>query len=287
MIATAENTTKNVMQTQLMQVASEQAMRWLDGNVHNRPLDQKYVNHLVTEIKAGRWKLMHQGIAFDPHGVLLDGQHRLWAIALSGATLPVNVTFNAPSDSLEYLDSGKLRTHAERMSLNNRLGLIRAPQLAVLRSMVRGLGPIRKLPYAEEVQLLERHKSVIDFAMSRLATSRVKGVSSSATCAVVARAWHTVDLSKLERFCEVLRTGQTRGAGEDVIVLLRDYLNGHEHSHTLANFRDQYGRIERALTAYLRGQSLTILRPCLNEMFPLPEEMKNAKETSGTKGITA
>jgi hypothetical protein len=265
------------MHTQIMNIAPDQAMRWLDGNTHNRPLDHKYVDYLVGEIKGGRWKLMHQGIAFDPHGVLLDGQHRLWAIALSGVTVAMNVTFDAPADSLEYLDGGKLRTRAERMSLNNRLGLVRTAQLAVLRAMVRGLGPDRRLSYSEEVELMAEHKPVIDFAMGHLATSRIKGVSASATCAVVARAWHCADnLGRLERFCEVLRTGQSRGKDEDVVILLRDYLSSRDRSQTLTNLREHYGKVERALTAFLRGQSLTLLRPCTTEMFALPAEQEKA-----------
>lgn len=266
---------ENIMQTQIMQVAPDQAMRWLDGNIHNRPLDHKYVDFLVGEIKAGRWKLMHQGIAFDPHGTLLDGQHRLWAAALSGVAVAMNVSFNAPAESLEYLDSGKIRTRAERMSLNNRLGLVRTAQLAVLRAMVRGLGAGRRMSYSEEVESLARHKQVIDFAISRLATSRIKGVSASATCAVVARAWYCAgDLGRLERFCEVLRTGQTRGEDEDVIVLLRDYLGSRDRSQTLSSFREHYGKVERALVAFLRGQALSILRPCQVELFQLPEDME-------------
>jgi len=270
-IATAENT----MHTQLMQIAPDQAMRWLDGNTHNRPMDHQYVDYLIAEIKAGRWKLMHQGIAFDEHGVLLDGQHRLWAIALAGLTLPANVTFNAPGESLEYIDSGKTRSRAERMSLNNRLGLVRTAHLAVLRAMVRGLEPIRRLSYAEEVQLFGQHKQAIEFAMSHLATSRIKGVSTSTTCAVVARAWYcTDDLARLERFCEVLRTGQTRGDDEDVIILLRDFLGSRDRSSSLANFREHYGKVERALVSFLHGKPLAILRPCPAEMFPLPAEQE-------------
>ena len=269
--------TESIMHTQTMDVSPEQAMRWLDGNVHNRPLDHKYVDHLVSEIKAGRWKLGHQGIAFDPSGKLLDGQHRLWAVALSGLPVRLSVTFNAPADSLEYLDGGKLRTRAERMSLGGRVGLVRNAHLAVLRAMVRGLGPDRRPSYSEEAELMGQHKAAVEFAMSHLTTSRIKGVSSGATCAVVARAWYCADdLGRLDRFCEVLRTGQSRGPQEDVVVLLRDYLSNRDRSQTLANFREHYGKVERALTAFLRGQSLTVLRPCTAEMFCLPGEKEAA-----------
>lgn len=266
------------MHSQVMHITPEQAVRWLDGNVRNRPLDQAYVDRLVGEMKAGLWKLLHQGIAFDPHGVLLDGQHRLWAIALSGVTVPMHVTFNAPSDCLEYLDGGKVRTAADRMSLSNKLGDVRPIELAVLRAMVRGLSANRRMAFSREMDLLARHRVPVDFAIDHLATSRIKGVSGSITCAVVARAWYCAkDLDRLKRFCEVLRTGLTHAQDESTIILLRDYLGTRDRSDSLTNLREQYGKVERALVAFLNGQKLSMIRPCQLEMFPLPEEESQQK----------
>ncbi|MFB8416467.1 hypothetical protein ACFC63_13300 [Streptomyces albidoflavus] len=65
-------------------VTPELAIEWLRRNIeNNRPVSHGKVRQWKTDIEQGRWKLTHQGIAFDPEGNLIDGQHRLLAIAAS------------------------------------------------------------------------------------------------------------------------------------------------------------------------------------------------------------
>ena len=272
MIATAAVATRTgKMYTVIMLVGPEQAIRWLESNTRNRPLDQKHVDYLAAEMKAGRWKLTHIGIAFDLNGVLQDGQHRLWAIVLSGCRVEVSVTFNTAEDCIQYVDGGKKRMAHERMDLSGRYaGGVSRSHLAALRAMIQGMDTPRTIPFGQEMDLMAGHKAAVDFAVEHLTTNRVKGVGSSATRAVVARAWYSADLEKLRRFCEVLRTGMRSGEDESVIILLRDYLSGCDQREGLGQFRDQYGKVERALNAYLNGRSLSVLRPCQAEMFLLP-----------------
>src|SRR5262249_7313781 len=58
------------------------ARAWLKRNVCNRPLREPEVEDMRAAFERGEWELTHQGIAFDDHGDLIDGQHRLHAIAL-------------------------------------------------------------------------------------------------------------------------------------------------------------------------------------------------------------
>lgn len=46
----------------------------------NRRLIETNTKAILTDIKAGNWRFTHQGIAFNPDGFLVDGQHRLAAI---------------------------------------------------------------------------------------------------------------------------------------------------------------------------------------------------------------
>jgi len=276
MIATAEFPKRTGrMHTVIMLVGPDQAIKWLEGNTRNRRLDQKHVDYLAAEMKAGRWKLTHIGIAFDINGTLQDGQHRLWAIVMSGCTVEMNVTFNTSEDCIEYVGGEKRRMDHERMHLSGRYeGGVRKDHLAALRAMLQGVEDPRTIPFCREMDLMAQHKPAIDFAVQHLTTNRVKGVGSSVTRAVVARAWYSADLEKLRRFCEVLRTGMRSGDDENVIILLRDYLAGADSREGLGQFRDRYGKVERVLNAYLNGRSLSVLRPCQAEMYPLPEEQE-------------
>lgn len=99
-------------------IAPDVAANWLrDFNVHNRPLQERHSEHLQRDIEAGRWRLTHQGVAIDAELRLLDGQHRLRAIAASGRAVPIQVTWNLDPEVFPVIDTGKRRTAADALSL--------------------------------------------------------------------------------------------------------------------------------------------------------------------------
>lgn len=78
------------MKTQLIEVTPAMAREWLEkSNTMNRPLRPSHVETLRVSFERGEYVPTHQGIAFSTEGVLIDGQHRLSAIAL----LPDNHSF--------------------------------------------------------------------------------------------------------------------------------------------------------------------------------------------------
>jgi len=262
----------------VMEVTPSQAARWLEGNVHNRPVSQAHVERLAQEMKAGRWRVTHQGIAFSLGGMLLDGQHRLWAAVLADVSVPLRVFFNEPPDSAEYIDGGVARNAVDRIHLGGRFAkTIGRKHLSTLRCMVRGLGPRRRLAYGDEADLLARHLESIHFAVEHLTpTERARGVATSITRGVVARAFYNVDRTRLIHFCTVLKNGISTGPADEPVVLLRDFLvRGDAGQPRVEAVREQYGKIERALAAHLAGESLAKLYATNIELFPLPEESPN------------
>jgi hypothetical protein len=55
--------------------------------VSNRHVNQRHVDLLADDMKKGRWVENGVGIVLDEEGYLIDGQHRLWAVATSGVTI--------------------------------------------------------------------------------------------------------------------------------------------------------------------------------------------------------
>jgi hypothetical protein len=78
-----------------------------------RPLSERVVKHYAEMIKKGDYLLTHQGVAFDEHGFLSDGQHRFHAIVLTGKTVRLLVSFNVPHDSFTAFDRGYMRNPAQ------------------------------------------------------------------------------------------------------------------------------------------------------------------------------
>ena len=140
--------------------------------------------------------------------------------------------------------------------------------------MIRGLDPQIRLAFSRESDLMVRHIDAVNFAMKSLKmTERARGVSTSVTRSVVARAYYSVDHDTLKHFCTVLRTGLATSELDEPIILLRDFLVRTEKGRSaLSVVREQYGKTERALKAYLRGEKLARIYATATELFPLPEE---------------
>jgi hypothetical protein len=255
------------------------AAAWLEKNDNNRPINWNYVSQLARDMKAGRFRCTHQGIAFDTEGRLIDGQHRLWAVLEADVTVRMRVFYNEPPENIVLIDGNCPRRAADRMSLGGALGTVRTDELATLRAMLGGISMVTKRrTIHEEMGLLEKHRPAVQFAHQHLAVARPAGIANSMTRAVVARAWYCVTLNVfLTRFCEVLRTGIPACDAEHVVVLLRDQLTGLRNQRTTSAARQrQYALTSRALSAYLRSESLSILRAPTFELFPLPEEVDSA-----------
>jgi hypothetical protein len=257
---------------QIMDVTPDMASRWLEGNTHNRRINQSHVNRLVAEMKAGRWRLTHQGIAFSASGALLDGQHRLWAVVLSNTPVKMRVFFDEPTGNEGAIDGGLSRSDADRMTLTGKFeGGVSRNDLATLRTMLRGLKEPAPIGMAVLEAQMAVHKAAINFALANLANDHSRGVANAVTRGVVARAYYSTDKDKLVQFCEVLKTG-LGGHGVQPVILLRDYLAKCPRSRKAQFLAEQYAKIERALLAYLRGERITKLYAPTFELFPLPGE---------------
>jgi hypothetical protein len=97
------------------------AREMLKGNTHNLPVRPSHVDYLASEMASGRWRLTHQGIAFDG-SVLVDGQNRLLGVVQSGVTIQAWVFGDVPLAVQELIDKGRVRSVADELHHFSRLG---------------------------------------------------------------------------------------------------------------------------------------------------------------------
>lgn len=113
------------MKTEIRIVEPKLAATWLTQSKDNRPLRKSHINYLNKEMKEGRWRLTHQGIAFSPEGNLMDGQHRLQAIKESGMTIPLQVSYYEPGDNINFafpiLDRGLSRSISDITRIDSKI----------------------------------------------------------------------------------------------------------------------------------------------------------------------
>ena len=253
----------------------QKAMDLLEiGNTNNRKVSEKYVKRLARDIVDGKWKLTHAGIAFGPDGTLLDGQHRLWAVIEAGMPVEMYVWLNVDPDSMMAIDCGKTRSMADILNIAGENGEVTNYRLATLRAMLGGFGNPPVLSPAETSQALIRHHEAISFALDQLPrVSSARNISTAATRAVIARAFYSVDTTMLKDFCRKLSTGIVTADNESLLVTLRQYLQSQRGS-SYSERMQRYGKVQRALAAWLKGSNPSRLCAATSELFPLSEEAK-------------
>jgi len=82
----------------------------------NRKITRSQVDKWKKVLAAGRWQLTHEGIALSNTLKLLDGQHRLTAIAESETGAEFIIFVGLDEATFKVIGQGKMRTSADALS---------------------------------------------------------------------------------------------------------------------------------------------------------------------------
>src|SRR5258708_40094679 len=105
---------------QLIDVTPRLARDWLGFNSRNRNIRQRVVLAYAADMAAGDWRWNGESIKFAADGTLLDGQHRLAAVAESEATVPMPVVRRLKGEAQETVDGGAKRKLGDVPKLGRR-----------------------------------------------------------------------------------------------------------------------------------------------------------------------
>lgn len=164
------------MQIEIINVTPALAKEWLGKNSKNRPVRKQHVKNLAGAFERGEYVMTHQGVAFGSDGELIDGQHRLSAIAQlpEGHSFPMLVAKDMDRDTtFEVVDtSAKVRSVADALHVDRRIAEVGTFLARIACSRSAGLTPKIVKPFAE-------------YAASEVA-------DLVAFCPTAARIWSTV-----------------------------------------------------------------------------------------------
>jgi hypothetical protein len=225
-VQASADTASDTIQREAMVVTPEMAAAWLTRNTRNRHLNRGRVMQLVATIKAGRWRLTHQGIAFDVNGILLDGQHRLMAIVEAGIAVMLEVTFGLPVDTFYSIDSGETRRPGQILGLALGVGFGHR-EAAFIRALVmicRG-GTLQNMHLDGEKLTEEalRHSDALEWAKSLPVGSDGSKRLISPVAAALAFFW-PIDKPKIDDLARRLITGADLRQRSPELAL-RNYLS--------------------------------------------------------------
>lgn len=228
-------------------------------NVRNRRLRSGLVEYLSRQIKNHEWQPDHpQPIVFSVSSRMIDGQHRLHAIANSGMTVYAMVTTGVRDELREYIDTGISRGLEDRVEFstdhgeNKRIATL-VNQWYLIERWAHKYG--RPTP-AEALTLFASHKPAFVF-VANLAGNKKRGVTVAPVLVALAQM-HERDDGKAEQFRDSLTSvdGDVQPARR-----LREYLISHASmSSGAGQMMERYSKAVSAMKAAMEGRHVTILR---------------------------
>lgn len=251
----------------IINVTPELAKSWLLQNNFNRPQRPDLVADYARQIRDGRWRRNHQGIAFTEKGTLLDGQHRLFAIVETGITVPMLVIINEPIENHLSIDGGKRRTPLDVVRLEIRSNTVKAKHISTVKAMIAGVfcKSQNHLSSQEIVELLRRHFCAVAWAVDILGKTNE---GTPTVLGVIARAYNNVPTERLLEFCSMLISGQGDHPSLVLIRNLREFITGQRDRQEDTR-RAVYRRTQYVLQAFLNSESTCDFPPYNKELFPL------------------
>jgi len=99
----------------IVTVTPKMAQDWLQGNVDNRNLREARVLNLSGILERGEWELTGDALVFDAEDTLLNGQHRLSAVVVTGVSARFLVLRGVPPKAQEVMDQGLKRTLGDQL----------------------------------------------------------------------------------------------------------------------------------------------------------------------------
>jgi hypothetical protein len=231
------------MQVEVAIITPKDAAAMLERNTRNRPMRPRAVNRYARAMAEGLWQVTGDAIRFDGDGVLLDGQHRLAAIAQSGASVPTLVIRGIDSSAQAVMDSGGVRKDADRLQLLSGREVKNANSLAAAIKFVIAyerdefdqLNVKQHSPYSrgwsqlvgtELLDAAARHEGLhywVAYVSSRRTARRL--LKSGALSAFAYLASLAYEADEVEEFINRIESGADLKAGDPELALRNRMVN--------------------------------------------------------------
>lgn len=105
------------MKAEFKLVTPKMAQEFLIKNIANRTINQAIVKAYAEELSKGSFITNGDSIRFDINGTLIDGQHRLLAIIMSGVSANILIVYGLPVEAFKTIDCGKKRSAADVLKI--------------------------------------------------------------------------------------------------------------------------------------------------------------------------
>ena len=241
---------------EIMDVTPELSRTWLQRNKANRYISMAKARQYAKDMKNGNWQLSPEGISFDKEGNIINGQHRLTAIDISGVTVRMAIYRNVETT---VFDRGRLRTVSNILEMNGMPRTIANSRITgavnFLFSEVVG-NRTNRLTDAQMELFFETNIDILS-DVRRIARSGGNSLTdNSVGCAAVFCALFSgISDQVLQRFFEIVNTGYYSYNEETAAITLRNYLleaKGKDLTKYMPLAHEAFSQTLSAINGYIK-----------------------------------
>ncbi|MEG8184274.1 hypothetical protein GZH49_38110 [Nocardia terpenica] len=260
--------TPALVTTEIVAVDAALARKWLQRNHNNRPIRQARVQQYYDDMVSGRWRCNGEAIKFTADGGLLDGQHRLTAIArTNGFSFPMLVVRGLDPDSQVTMDQGAKRTAGDQLTLSGICGHSTTMVAAALRVYLIWMeGDLFKdtthasaaVSTTKVVEFAHAYPQTVATA-ERFTTVAARLKCRPAVACAVAIRLTEIDTDAAGEFVHLWDCGAGLAEGSPILAL-RERLDLIRSTRIRTSDRDQIGFIVTAWNHWRRGKQVSKLQ---------------------------
>lgn len=257
------------MQITIENVTPKKAEDWLNANKSNRKLRPGVVEKYSSDMAGGAWTECPEPISFYEDGDIADGQHRLWAIVDSGKAQSFPVCRGLTRAAGLNINTGLNRSLVDNARISKADTGLSHDLIATSRGCAEGTATKGTYSNARRLAMVAEHREACEWAVAN--GPRGKYLRNATVLSAIARAWyHETDTDRLRRFSDVLTDGFMQGDEETAAVAIRNYLmlKGTVASSS-AMWRDTFLKVQNAISYFMRGKKLTVIKGQSEETYPL------------------
>lgn len=229
MIATKTNPGATINQ---VTVTPAQARKLLESNSRNRTIRRQIIDKYRRDMLTGNWAYTADPIRFSASGVLLDGQHRLTAIASindDAFSVPMLIVTGLPDESQMYMDQGRSRSAGQQLGLvgvKNAYNIAAGARLYMLWQsglMFQDNGKQQSLTNVRIQEWVADNSDLAEFEAQ--VHTDLRGIKAPPSVTIAAMfAFAQIDRAATIEFFDKVRRGVNLG-DFDPILLLRNKLD--------------------------------------------------------------
>lgn len=210
----------------ILMVTPAIANAWLARNTNNRAPVQKQIDKLVTDLLNDAWMFTGEAIKFGTNGALLDGQHRLLAIAKAGVTAEVLIVTGVEPKAQNVMDSNIVRRLSHALQISRGIGKFQANNLAATIIATRAWSNgerthdgTRGVTTSLALDWFDQHPELVELSIeANKISTKVPSLTAKQVSTFI-WAFDAIDVDDRHAFFEKLASGVGLEDGDPILVL--------------------------------------------------------------------